>query len=62
MPEVDGPRRPVLLLVSQDVVDHRMAGPGLRYLEMARALSTERGRRRSPSRTARPWTCPGCTS
>ena len=40
MPEVDGPPRPLLLLVCQDVVDHRMAGPGLRYLEMARALSS----------------------
>jgi GT2 family glycosyltransferase len=39
MPEAYDPRRPLLLLVSQDVVDHRMAGPGLRYLEMARALS-----------------------
>jgi len=41
MPEMQDPRRPVLLLVSQDVVDHRMAGPGLRYLEMARALSRD---------------------
>jgi GT2 family glycosyltransferase len=39
VPELQGERRPVLVLVSQDVVDHRMAGPGLRYVEMARALS-----------------------
>jgi glycosyltransferase involved in cell wall biosynthesis len=39
MPELQGERRRVLVLVSQDVVDHRMAGPGLRYVEMARALS-----------------------
>jgi GT2 family glycosyltransferase len=39
MPELRGERRPVLLLVCQDVVDHRMAGPGLRYVEMARALA-----------------------
>ena len=31
--------RPHLLIVSNDVVDTLMAGPGMRYLEMARALS-----------------------
>jgi glycosyltransferase involved in cell wall biosynthesis len=30
-----------LLIISQDIVDHKMAGPGIRYLEMARALSTD---------------------
>lgn len=39
VPELPAGRRPVLLLVSQDVVDRRMAGPGLRYVEMARALA-----------------------
>lgn len=33
--------RPHLLIVSQDVVDHKMAGPGMRYLEMARALADD---------------------
>lgn len=32
-------RRTNLLLVSNDIVDTKMAGPGARYLEMARALS-----------------------
>jgi GT2 family glycosyltransferase len=32
-------RRPNLLLVSNDVIDAKMAGPGARYVEMARALS-----------------------
>ncbi len=41
IPELGGRRRPVLLIVSQDVVDHRMAGPGLRYVEMARALARD---------------------
>ncbi len=31
--------RPRLLIVSHDIVDFNMAGPGLRYLEMAKALS-----------------------
>jgi glycosyltransferase involved in cell wall biosynthesis len=40
MPEFDGGRpRPQLLIVSPDVVDTKMAGPGMRYLEMARALA-----------------------
>ena len=40
MPEFDpSKRRPHLLIVSHDVVDVKMAGPGMRYLEMARALS-----------------------
>ena len=30
-------RRPHLLIVSHDVIDVKMAGPGMRYLEMARA-------------------------
>ena len=41
MPELAGPRRPVLVIVSPDIVDHRMAGPGLRYLEMGRALASD---------------------
>lgn len=40
MPEFDGGRpRPQILIVSNDVVDTKMAGPGMRYLEMARALA-----------------------
>ena len=39
MPEFDpSERRPHLLIVSHDVVDVNMAGPGMRFLEMARAL------------------------
>lgn len=30
---------PRLLIISQDIVDKKMAGPGIRYLEMARALA-----------------------
>lgn len=42
MPEFDvSERRPHLLIVSHDVVDVKLAGPGMRYLEMARALSEE---------------------
>ncbi len=42
MPEFDPNQRiPHLLIVSNDVVDEKMAGPGMRYLEMARALSSE---------------------
>jgi glycosyltransferase involved in cell wall biosynthesis len=33
-------QRPRLLIISNDIVDNKMAGPGVRYLEMARALST----------------------
>jgi hypothetical protein len=33
--------RPHLLIVSNDVVDTKMAGPGMRYLEMARVLSND---------------------
>ncbi len=41
MPEFElSERRPHLLIVSHDVVDTKMAGPGIRYLEMGRALST----------------------
>ena len=37
MPEFESAqRRPHLLIVSQDIVDVKMAGPGMRYLEMAR--------------------------
>ncbi|GAB4524019.1 MAG: hypothetical protein Fur0018_07270 [Anaerolineales bacterium] len=40
MPEFDS--SPVrLLIISHDVVDANMAGPGMRYLEMARALHDE---------------------
>jgi GT2 family glycosyltransferase len=40
MPEFESDRRrPHVLIVSHDVVDEKMAGPGMRYLEMARALS-----------------------
>jgi len=39
MPEfTSAARRPHLLIISNDVVDEKMAGPGMRYLEMARAL------------------------
>lgn len=39
MPEFDPTvRRPHLLIVSNDVVDEKMSGPGMRYYEMARAL------------------------
>lgn len=42
MPEFDpANRRPHLLIVSNDVVDVKMAGPGMRYLEMARALASD---------------------
>lgn len=42
MPEFDkSVRRAHVLIVSHDVVDLMMAGPGMRYLEMARALSEE---------------------
>jgi GT2 family glycosyltransferase/glycosyltransferase involved in cell wall biosynthesis len=40
MPEFQTSRtNPNLLIISQDIVDKKMAGPGIRYLEMARALS-----------------------
>ena len=42
MPEFENTqRRPNLLIVSNDVVDTKMAGPGIRYLEMAKALSKQ---------------------
>ncbi len=42
MPEFTYPNvRPHLLVVSNDVVDVKMAGPGMRYLEIARALSAD---------------------
>ncbi len=31
--------KPTLLIISHDLVDTKMAGPGIRYLEMARALN-----------------------
>jgi GT2 family glycosyltransferase len=31
--------QPRLLIISNDIIDEKMAGPGIRYLEMARALS-----------------------
>jgi glycosyltransferase involved in cell wall biosynthesis len=37
MPEFEG-SCPRLLIVSNDIIAERMAGPGIRYLEMARAL------------------------
>ena len=40
MPEFER-NRPHLLIVSNDVVDTKMAGPGMRYLEMARVLSSD---------------------
>ncbi len=40
MPKFQSPDRlPHLLIVSNDVVETKMAGPGMRYLEMAHALS-----------------------
>lgn len=42
MPEFDrASRRPHLLIVSNDVVAEKMAGPGMRYLEMALALKDD---------------------
>lgn len=42
MPELDAKnRKPHLLIVSHDVVNQNMAGPGMRYFEMARALKDE---------------------
>ena len=42
MPEFDrNYRRPHILVISNDVVDEKMAGPGIRYLELARALSAD---------------------
>ncbi len=42
MPEFDpAKRKPHLLIVSNDIVDEKMAGPGMRYLEIARALNGE---------------------
>jgi len=40
MPEFP-PTRPRLLLISNDIVDQKMAGPGMRYSEMARSLSAQ---------------------
>lgn len=34
-------REPSLLIVSNDIIDVKMAGPGMRYAEMARALSQD---------------------
>jgi glycosyltransferase involved in cell wall biosynthesis len=42
MPEFNpSERRPHLLIVSNDVVNVKMAGPGIRYLELARVLSAD---------------------
>lgn len=42
MPEFSYPhRKPSLLIVSNDIVDTKMAGPGMRYTEMAQALSSD---------------------
>jgi GT2 family glycosyltransferase len=41
LPEFISARRPVLLIVSQDIVASKMAGPGLRYVEIARALRND---------------------
>jgi glycosyltransferase involved in cell wall biosynthesis len=42
MPEFEQSKQhPRLLIVSNDIVDAKMAGPGMRYLEMARALSPD---------------------
>ena len=42
MPEFSpSERRPHLLIVSHDVVNVKMAGPGMRYLELARTLGTD---------------------
>ena len=40
VPEFTSPA-PRLLIISHDIVDEKMAGPGMRYLEMARALGTD---------------------
>lgn len=34
-------QRPRLLIISHDVIDEKMAGPGMRYLEMGKALSDD---------------------
>jgi GT2 family glycosyltransferase len=42
IPEFDKKHhRPHLLIVSNDIVDKKMAGPGMRYFEMARILSKD---------------------
>ncbi len=42
MPEFDpSNRKPHLLIISNDIVDEKMAGPGMRYLEMARTLNSD---------------------
>lgn len=42
MPEFKSPAgKPKLLIVSNDVIDRVMAGPGMRYVEMARALAPD---------------------
>ena len=42
MPESDFiPRRQRLLIISQDIIDTKLAGPGMRYLEIARALKAD---------------------
>jgi len=37
----DSYRRPKLLIVSHDIIDEKLAGPGMRYLELGRALSSD---------------------
>jgi GT2 family glycosyltransferase len=42
MPELSPQdRKPSLLIVSHDIVDEKMAGPGMRYWEMAKALQQD---------------------
>ena len=41
LPEFTPRPRPRLLIVCNDVIDVKMAGPGMRYLEMARALADD---------------------
>jgi hypothetical protein len=41
MPEFHDTKRTKLLIISNDIVDKKMAGPGIRYLEMSRALSKD---------------------
>ena len=42
MPEFSNySQRPRLLIVSNDIIDDKMGGPGIRYLEMSRSLSKD---------------------
>lgn len=38
---VGNPGKPRLLIISHDVIDEKLAGPGMRYLELGRALSSD---------------------